>query len=156
MRQLLKKTDGFTLIELLAVIVILAVVMLLAGSNVFNVMGDARKGAFRTEFLGLLDSAQLRAQADMMYGKGLVKAGDSVCYCIGATCTGDGKTLLTEFDNKGNYTGSVSVTLNSGGTLTITGWMNSSAFITSNQDISIDKEDITDYTGTAASISCGK
>ena len=66
---------GFTLIELLAVIIILAVLMMLAGNSVINIMMNTRRSAFRTEFLSLLDSAQLKAQTDMLGGKELQKGG---------------------------------------------------------------------------------
>ena len=62
------KRKGFTLIELLAVIVILAVIMLVAGQNVFGIMGEAEKGSFRNEFLSFLDSAATAAQFDIMNG----------------------------------------------------------------------------------------
>ena len=46
-----KNNRGFTLIELLAVIVILAILMLVASTKIFNILNNARRGSFRPEFL---------------------------------------------------------------------------------------------------------
>ena len=70
MRKILgyvKNNKGFTLIELLAVIVILAILMLVASTNVFNILDNARRGSFRTEFLALLQSAQTTASTCLLY-----------------------------------------------------------------------------------------
>jgi len=150
----LNKKKGFTLIELLAVIVILAILMLVAGTNVFNLLGTARKGSFRTEFLGMLESAQTQVQTDMMFGKtGLNKAGDSVCYCVGDGCASN---QLSLFDNKNNYTGSVQVTLKEDGTLDLLGWLSSASFKAENIGRDVAEDNIVDRGAAAASQKCGK
>ena len=116
----------FTLIELLAVIVILAILMLVASTNVFNILDNARRGSFRTEFLALLQSAQTTASTELMDGT-LNQTANRVCYVI------DSGKLKENFSNNGNYTGSVLVTLNSDGSLTTQGWMRSNYFTVSNK-----------------------
>ena len=143
--MLFKKSKGFTLIELLAVIVILAVLMLFAGNNVIQIMNDARKSSFQTEFLQLLDSAQLRAQSDMMYGVGLQTTGDTMCYCIGDGCSSN---TLTEFENNSDYKGSVLVTNKGNGDLEFTGWMYSTSYKIEDKNSDSTKADVQDLGDT--------
>ena len=150
---------GFTLIELLAVIIILAVLMMLAGNSVITIMANTRRSAFRTEFLSLLDSAQLKAQTDMLSGHELQKANDTICYCIGKTNCGN---YLDTFNNKGKYTGSVLVTNTGSGELTLQGWMYSNSYAIENQtsEITDDAEHVKDAsTATVkgdSQYNCGK
>ena len=153
---------GFTLIELLAVIIILAVLMMLAGNSVINIMMNTRRSAFRTEFLALLDSAQLKAQSDMLGGKELQKGGSTVCYCIGSACSDTSKKLDT-FDNKGGYTGSVLVTNGGSGALTFKGWMYSSSYAIEEKDSTVkdDSNDVVDVSSAKVTtdtkrMSCNK
>lgn len=141
------KKNGFTLIELLAVIVILAVIMLVAGQNVFGILGDAEKGAFRTEFIDFLNSAQVAAQMDIMNGK--ISAGNPKrCYTY---------TDLTEdygyYTAKDGYNGSVQVIYNNGD-FEIHGWLSSSKYIASNKDKNLTTDDISDSNGATASTDC--
>ncbi len=138
---------GFTLIELLAVIVILAILMLVAGTSVFDILNDAEKGAFRTEFLGLLESAQTRASMDLLDGT-LSGKNRTKCY----------KATDLSFDDKGKgYVYSVEVTLNSDGSLNITGWMNSNKYKIENKGVQVTKGDVTQIESDIASIgNCGK
>ena len=143
---------GFTLIELLAVIIILAVLMMLAGNSVITIMANTRRSAFRTEFLSLLDSAQLKAQTDMLSGKKLNKSGDTVCYCIvdktdaSASTKCPDTSKLDTFENKGNYNGSVLVTNTGNGELKFQGWMysNSYAIEDKNTDVKDDSTEVMD------------
>lgn len=151
--MLFKKSKGFTLIELLAVIVILAVLMLFAGNNVIQIMNDARKSSFQTEFLQLLDSAQLRAQSDMMYGVGLQTTGDTMCYCIGDGCSSN---TLTEFENNSDYKGSVLVTNKGNGDLEFTGWMYSTSYKIEDKNSDSTKADVQDLGSTAPIQDCGE
>lgn len=150
---------GFTLIELLAVIIILSVLMMLAGNSVITIMANTRRSAFRTEFLSLIDSAQLKAQTDMLSGKKLQKANDTVCYCIGEKNCGN---YLDTFNNKGKYTGSVLVTNTGNGELKFQGWMYSNSYAIEDQtsEISDDAEHVKDAsTATVkveSQIKCGK
>ena len=116
-----KNNKGFTLIELLAVIVILAILMLVASTNVFNILDNARRGSFRTEFLSLLQAAQTTASMELMDGT-LSQTRNKVCYVI------DDGNLAENFSNNGDYTGSVLVTLESDGSLTTKGWMRSNYY----------------------------
>ena len=125
-----KNNKGFTLIELLAVIVILAILMLVASTNIFNILDNARRGSFRTEFLTLLQSAQTTASTELMDGT-LSQTNNQVCYVID-----DGK-LSENFSNNGNYTGSVLVTLGADGSLTTRGWMRSNYYTVKDKDDTI-------------------
>ncbi len=125
---------GFTLIELLAVIVVLAILMLVAGSNVFGLLANARKGSYKTEFLQLMQSAQTQAQLDIMGGK-LTAKKNTECYTI--------EGLSGVFDNKGGYTGSVLITYDKG-QLTITGWMSSNNFIVNGKTEKLTDADVED------------
>ena len=115
---------GFTLIELLAVIVVLAILMLTAGTSVFNLIADARKNNFRNEFLSLLEAGALQAQMDMM-NTGTLPNG-SKCYSITCTNGTAGGDLASRWENKGCYNGSVKVTDDGSGKLTVVGWLQSS------------------------------
>ena len=125
-----KNNKGFTLIELLAVIVILAILMLVASTNIFNILDNARRGSFRTEFLTLLESAETTASMDLMNGTlNQTAPNNKKCYVI------DQSPLKENFSNNGNYTGSVLVELNADGSLTTTGWMRSNYYtVTSKTD----------------------
>ncbi len=150
--MLFKKSKGFTLIELLAVIVILAVLMLFAGNNIIQIMNDARKSSFQTEFLQLLESAQLRAQSDMMYGNALQTTGNTICYCIGDGCSAN---TLTEFENNSDYKGSVLVTNKGSGELEFKGWMYSTSYKIEDKDSSSSKADVSDLGDTTPIQNCG-
>ena len=140
------KRKGFTLIELLAVIVILAVIMLVAGQNVFGIMGEAEKGSFRNEFLSFLDSAATAAQFDIMNGN-ISASKNTKCYSM--------TDLENYFELKDGYTGSVSVTY-SNGQYSISGWMSSTKYIIENKDDSLTTDDVLESDGRAASTTCGK
>ena len=131
---MMKNKKGFTLIELLAVIVILAILMLVAGANVFGILDEARKGSFRTEFLELLNAAQTKAQVDIM--NGVIEgtgANNTKCYSIA--------DLATYFDNRNNYEGSVKVTYTNG-VLNITGWMSGAQHMIINQNDQLQTTDV--------------
>lgn len=145
MKKLLNDNKGFTLIELLAVIVILAVLMLVAGSNVFTIITDARRGTFRTEFISLINTASTKAQLDIMNGKLQGKA--TACYKI---------SDITQWDNKNGYVGSVYVEKSADGKLTFTGWMSSSEFLIEAKSSGLDNSatDIPAANGVKASENC--
>lgn len=140
------KRRGFTLIELLAVIVILAVIMLVAGQNVFGIMGKAEKGSFRNEFLSFLDAASTAAQFDIMNGE-ISASKNTKCYSL--------SDLADYFDQKEGYTGSVSV-MYSNGNYTIKGWLSSTKYIIEDKDDSLTTDDVADSDGQAASTTCGQ
>ena len=113
-----KNNKGFTLIELLAVIVILAILMLVASTNVFNILDNARRGSFRTEFLSLLEAAKTTASMDLMDGD-LSQTNKTICYKL----NDPDSELSRNYSNNNNYKGSVEVTLEADGSLTTTGWL---------------------------------
>ena len=128
---------GFTLIELLAVIVILAVLALVASTNVFNILDNARRGSFRTEFLSLLEAAQTTAQIDMMNGK-LTQKDNKICYSL------QEGPLKDNYDNKNKYNGSVSVTLNATtGQIDMVGWLSGNYFTITGGTSSIENKEAT-------------
>ena len=140
---------GFTLIELLAVIVILAVIMLVAGQNVFKILDDAEKGAFKTEFIDFLNAAQLASQMDVMNGK-ITASSPTKCYSYQ-----DLTQTYGYYDAKDGYNGSVKVTYKNG-SYTITGWMNSTKYIINEKDQNVTTDtDIQQSNGAIASTSCG-
>lgn len=141
---------GFTLIELLAVIVILSVIMLVAGQNVFKILDDAEKGAFRTEFLDFLNSAQIAAQMDVMNGV-ITARNHEKCYSYEELSGGGDEEGY--FDYKEGYNGSVFVDYENG-KFTISGWFSSSKYKIENENESVTTEDITDANGTSASSNC--
>ncbi len=151
MHKILKNKKGFTLIELLAVIVILAILMLFAGSNVMNVMNNARKNSFRSEFLSLLETTEIDAQQDQLYGNALTTTGTCKCYCIGDGCTDN---LVTSFDNTSGYTGSVLVKNTGDGTLTYEGWMYSKSYQIVDKFNSLTTDDVKDYAGSGDIQNC--
>ena len=141
---------GFTLIELLAVIVVLAILMLTAGTSVFNLITDARKNNFKNEYLSLIEAASLQAQMDMM-NSGTLGTGNtgSKCYYL----SGQGKTagsaidktrsLDSRWDNKGDYYGSVKAEQTADGKLTFTAWLYSAQFAIENKtDETVQSSDV--------------
>ena len=147
MKKKMKKNKGFTLIELLAVIVILAVIMLIATTSIQSVMLDARKGAFRNEFLSLLESANIQVSLDSMNGKNdMNKANASTCYSL---------SKITQFSKStdDNYKGSVLVTKTAGVT-TIEAWMSNGEFVITKQKDNLGTDAVTASNDSAAT-DCG-
>ena len=66
--SLTKNKKGFTLIELLAVIVILAIIILIAASNIGAMTQTARKNVLAIEAQTLIDSAKSAYQIDLLDG----------------------------------------------------------------------------------------
>lgn len=128
---------GFTLIELLAVIVILAVLALVASTNVFNILDNARRGSFRTEFLSLLEAAQTTASIDLMNNEFDHVSKTKKCYVLSSKKTGSTNKLNNNYDNKNGYKGSVLVNYEGSGSFTIKGWLNGSYFEIVNGDNTI-------------------
>ena len=141
---------GFTLIELLAVIVILAVLALVASTNVFNILDNARRGSFRTEFLSLLEAAQTTASIDLMNGNFDHASNTEKCYVLSSQ-KGSTNNLNNNYDNKNGYKGSVLVTYEETGSFAIKGWLNGSYFEIVNGDNTIKNDaDSIAKTGTKA------
>jgi len=141
-----KRKQGFTLIELLAVIVILAIIMLVAGTNVFDILGDAEKSSFRNEFLGLLETARTRASIDML--DGVINGANRVkCY----------KASELDYDTKGKeYVYSVKVEYKSDGSLGVTGWMSSNKYKIENKTNTLTRDDVIATNGEQVSGNCGE
>lgn len=53
-----KQNKGFTLIELLAVIVILAIIMLIAGPIILDLIDNSQKGAFKNTAYGIIEAGK--------------------------------------------------------------------------------------------------
>ncbi len=75
----MKNNKGFTLIELLAVIVVLAVVIALASTNVLPLMNTAREQAFRTEATLAIKNAK---EAYLNYSLGSIKINNDTNSCV--------------------------------------------------------------------------
>ena len=136
--------NGFTLIELLAVIVVLALLMLVASTNVWDLLTKARKRTFRNEFLSLLESADMQASIDMMDGSKLVKNESCYCYAIGD---------LSTFTNSKNYKGNVCVWKDANGLLHLTGTMANDEYMIVEKTRDLKEEDVVSFTAIDASIS---
>lgn len=142
----MKKKNGFTLIELLAVIVILAIIMLVAGTNVFDILGDAEKSSFRNEFLALLDAAQTRASIDMLDGE-INGSNRSKCYVASDL----------KFDTKGkDYTYCAKVVYESDGSLSVTGWMSSNKYKVVGKKNTMTREDVLATNGEQVKTDCSE
>src|SRR5574344_917286 len=129
-KESLREEKGFTLIELLAVIVILAVLMVVAGTNVFGTMNQARQNSFKTEFLTLLSSAEQAASIAVVSGS-LNSSHPCVTYSYDpaskAPYGAKDLSMNDYFDNKGNYAYAVKVNYTSG-KLVITAMMSNAEF----------------------------
>lgn len=120
--MIIKNKNGFTLVELLAVIVILAVIILIASSNVGGIMNDARKNALAIEGNRLIDAAKNAYQMDILNGN--VTTG-SKCYNL-QTLYDEG---LFSKGSKDKYTGSVLVSPDSSGKIiTYTFWISNGSY----------------------------
>ena len=126
--KILNEKKGFTLIELLAVIVILAVIMLAAGQSVFGIIGNAQKGSFNNEFIGLLQAAQASAQVDMATNK-LRGNTATVCYSLEWLYE---QGYFTGKNKNDAYHGSVLVKYDptSVNSIKLYGWMTSDSYAT--------------------------
>ena len=135
----MKSQKGFTLIELLAVIVVLAILMLVAGTSVFGALDTAEKNQFRNEFIGLIDSARIKANLDMMNNELTMK---KKCECIQI------EDLVSQghFENPRGYEGSVLFELNDKRELTITGWMANATFMVSGKTAQVKADEVESYT----------
>ncbi len=146
----MENKKGFTLMELLAVIVVLSILMLVAGTSVMNVLEDAKKDNFVNEFLGLLETAQLRANT-LRLNNELTSKNPSKCISI------DDLTSSGYFNNPRGYKGSVKlelVTQDKKTTLKVTGWMSNDDYTIAGGDASAKRDSVTSTTEDASS-SCG-
>jgi type IV pilus assembly protein PilA len=112
-----KDTKGFTLIELLAVIVILAIIILVATSNVGGVTQTARKNVLAVEGSSAIDAAKEAYQLAVLEGD--ITTGDA-CFSL--------KYLYDEgYYSKGSgsdkYKGSVLVSTTDGKVYTYKYWI---------------------------------
>ena len=80
MNLITKDKKGFTLIELLAVIVILAIIILIAASNIGAMTQTARKNVLAVEGETLISSAKTAYQVDVMNGE--FDSNTTVCYSL--------------------------------------------------------------------------
>ena len=62
----MKIRNGFTLIELLAVIVILAIIMLIAGPLVLNLVNKARKDTFESTAYGIIEASNYNYETELL------------------------------------------------------------------------------------------
>ena len=127
MKKVLKNTKGFTLVELLAVIVVLAVIILIAMPAVMNSMEKARRNAFAVEANELVKIAQT-AYSDLMM-KNLT--GNS--YCFSYQYLKDAGFLEK---NDTNYSGSVSVNIDSNGKASYKIWLTNKNFMIDGKTVS--------------------
>lgn len=77
--KLLKNKNGFTLIELLAVIVVLAIIMLIATTQVLPLIEDSRIGGFTSTANTIVSTVETVVLADEIKGQSI---NSNVCYTI--------------------------------------------------------------------------
>lgn len=87
---------GFTLVELLAVIVILAIVMGIAATLVIPMIEDARKGAFASTAMTIVDAASKKASSDIISGT------NKTCYTVKELVTGRYIDKIEAYDSTAN------------------------------------------------------
>lgn len=107
--NIVKNKKGFTLIELLAVIVILAIIILIAATNIGGLTQTAKKNVLAVEGNTLVDSAKLAYQQAQLDGE-ITGVGD---YCFSVEYLKKNGFFDKGKDEK--YFGSVLVTPNSDG-----------------------------------------
>ncbi len=146
--NIVKNKNGFTLVELLAVIVILAVIILIATSNVLSNLEKGRRSALAVEGNTLVkDSATTAYQLGIL--DGTVTTG-SVCYSLEYLHKND-------YFSKGasdNYTGSVLVSVPADGKgVTYKFWISNGSYVISDKSVGASGNDA--EPGTSASNNCG-
>ncbi len=101
----MEEKKGFTLIELLAVIVVLAIIMLIAATNVGGLMTKARINALMVEGEEAVNAAKLAYQMSILDGN--ITSG-SACFSVNYLYT---QNYFSKGSGSGgdNYTGSVLV-----------------------------------------------
>jgi type IV pilus assembly protein PilA len=122
-----KDTKGFTLIELLAVIVILAIIILVATSNVGGMTQTARKNVLALEGNTLVDSAKEAYQIAVLNGE--ITTGDA-CFSL--------QYLYQEGyyskDSTSGYQGSVLVTAESDKLFSYKFWISDKNYVLSDAE----------------------
>ena len=144
--KMVKNNKGFTLIELLAVIVILAVIILVASSNVGTAMVNAKKNALALEGNTLITSAKNAYQMAILNG---YNSTSGACFSL---------RFLKDngyFDKASDdYTGSVAVKVNDGGkSYDYEFWISNGNYVINNGKTGATGKSA--EVGTSASDSCG-
>ena len=137
-----KNKKGFTLVELLAVIVVLAIIMIIAIPQVMDSMNAAKKNSFKIYAQKVLNTAQTTYQA------GILDSNSKTCYTVDELM-GNGK---------GNYTGSVKVTVTNG-TPAFTIYLSDKNYQVTNASYNdLDSNSISNYSADSgdASTTCGE
>jgi prepilin-type N-terminal cleavage/methylation domain-containing protein len=145
--------SGFTLIELLAVIVILAIIIMVAASNVGGVTQTARKNVLAVEGASAIDAAKEAYQLAVLEGN--VTTGDA-CFSL-QYLYDEGYYSKGSADDK--YQGSVLVSTTDGKVYTYKYWISDGNYTISEattEDKAADKaKKWSDSEGGDASETCG-
>lgn len=142
----IKDKKGFTLVELLAVIVILAVIILIASSNVLSQMDKARRNALAIEGNTLVNSAKNAYQNGILENE--ITTGE-ICFSLD-TLYADG---LFSKGSKDGYTGSVLVSPDSEGKIvTYKFWISNGSYAISDAEVGATGTSASN--GTSASSNC--
>lgn len=145
-------TKGFTLVELLAVIVVLAVIMLMASSNIGGVLTKVRKNALASEGNAAVNGAKEAYQMAILEGK--VTTGQacfSIEYLYNNGYFEKGKTTGEGADG---YTGSVLVSPDENGVkYTYKFWISNGSYVISNASFGANGNGAAN--GTSADTKCG-
>ena len=123
----LKNKKGFTLVELLAVIVILAVIILIASSNVGTMMTNARKNALAIEGNTLITAAKNAYQMAILNAE--VTGTEQVCFALSSLKSSG---YFEKADSK--YKGSVLLKPDAKGVITYKFWISNGSYVISNAD----------------------
>lgn len=102
----MKNKKGFTLVELLAVIVILATILLIAGTTVGPLMEKSKKNALSTEGKQLAQAGLAAYKVEL--GEGAFKSNGNVCFSMKYLCENGYYTKGCPSSGD-NYSGSVLV-----------------------------------------------
>lgn len=143
-----KNNKGFTLIELLAVIVVLAIIILFASSNIFGMVEKFRANALAQEGNTLIQDAARPAYQMAVMEKTITSG--SACFSLEYLSKEAGYSK----NSSNNYTGSVLISLDASGKVpTYTVWISNGSSVISNKQLGTTGSDA--EAGTTASNDCG-
>lgn len=141
--------NGFTLIELLAVIVVLAVIIMIAASNIGSMSTTARKNVLAVEGNSLVDGAKTAYQLAVLNGE--ITTGTA---CFSLTYLNNEGFFDKGPDSDPSYSGSVLVTPDAAGKkYTYKFWISNSSFTFVNVEYGATGSSASN--GATASETCG-
>lgn len=144
----MKNKNGFTLIELLAVIVVLAVIILIASTNVGTMMTTARKNALAIEGNTLVNSAKQAYQIGILNGG--ITGTQEVCFSL-ADLKAKGYFEKSDSD----YQGSVLIQPDANGVVSYKFWISNKSYEINNANPGDTGSVASSLSQNKASTNCG-